>query len=131
MKDFLTKTFGGLSLSYYLRQLFFAAVILVAIYFLIVLQNTSSSTLDAILTAFGFTILALIYPYARFIVDLVGDFVIGDNIIITSIPLMLAIKLIVMGLTLAFAVFIAPIGLLYLYFYHRRQEKKLTIEGES
>lgn len=72
----------------------------------------------------GFAIIcALLYPYSRFVYESVVGFIMGDNVFFTSAVLMLLIKYLTMSLCWVFAIFIAPIGLAYLYFHHTKIEK--------
>mgnify|MGYP000150543561 FL=1 len=110
MSSFLRKTFGGLSLSYYLRQLFFGGLI-AALFFWV--QATGRI---GVMTAIIVVLNAFIYPYAKF----VYGFMLGDNVFFVNVILLMVVKFTTMFLCYAFAIFIAPIGLIYLYFYHTK-----------
>ena len=60
---------------------------------------------------------ALLYPYSRFVYESVVGFVIGNNVFISSALFMLAVKLFMMVVCFFCVIFIAPVGLVYLYFY--------------
>ena len=76
------------------------------------------------LNVFGFFILnTLLYPYARFVYETVVGFVMGNNVFFVNAFFMLITKIMTMVLCWAGAVFIAPVGLLYLYEHHSRQER--------
>ncbi|MBF0803445.1 MULTISPECIES: hypothetical protein [unclassified Neisseria] len=91
------KTFGGLSPTYYIRQFLFG-LIFPAFFFFMGSQIGS-----------GYE-------------SIVG-YIMGENMFFVNALLMLLVKIFTMLLCWMFAVFIAPIGLIYLYFYHSRQEK--------
>ncbi|HHF2589648.1 TPA: hypothetical protein ACPJUQ_001833, partial [Haemophilus influenzae] len=65
----------------------------------------------------------LLYPYSRFVYESIIEYILGDNVFFINAPLMLVTKLITMAICFIFSIFIAPIGLIYLYFYHSKQEK--------
>ena len=95
--SFIKKTFGGLSSPYYLRQLFFGAI-------------------------FTALLIVLMYKYSRFVYESVADFIFGDNVFFVNALFLLVAKFITMLLCYGFAFVIAPLGLLYLYFYHTKNK---------
>lgn len=66
---------------------------------------------------------ALLYPYSRFVYESIVGFVMGENVFFINAIFMLIVKYFTMALCWAFSIFIAPIGLAYLYFYHTKNEK--------
>lgn len=62
----------------------------------------------------------LLYPYSRFVYESIMDFIVGDNLFVINAVLMLITKFLTMLLCWSFAVFIAPVGLVYLYFHHSK-----------
>ena len=68
-------------------------------------------------------ICTLLYPYSRYVYESVVGFIMGENVFFTSAIFMMLIKYLTMSLCWVFAIFIAPIGLAYLYFHHTKQEK--------
>lgn len=123
MHSILKKTFGGLSKEYYFRQLFFGALISIAYGLLVYNLSQSHKSGSSWLLPFlfvWFTLSALLYPYSRFVYESIVDFVIGGNWFLLPAVLMLFVKLLTMVICWGGAIFIAPIGLLYLYFYHSK-----------
>lgn len=115
MQNFLRMTFGGLSKQYFLRQLFFGSLFLVLIVFGAINGGRQSPASPIIFAV----ICTVLYPYSRFVYERVVSFIVGDNFFVVNASLMLVAKAITMFLCWAFAIFIAPIGLIYLFFYHR------------
>lgn len=115
MKKIIAKTFGGITAAYYFRHLFFGVVIAAILFAL---------QWKYIVVSFVFFVVisALLYPYSRFVYETITGFIMGDNFIITNTMLFLIFKIIMMVLCFGFAIFIAPIGLLYLYFYHTKNK---------
>ncbi|ABE53889.1 conserved hypothetical protein [Shewanella denitrificans OS217] len=58
----------------------------------------------------------LLYPYSRFVYENVVGFILGRQVFFVNAIFMLVVKLFTMALCWCLAIFIAPIGLLYLYF---------------
>lgn len=56
-----------------------------------------------------------LYPYSRFVYESIVGFIMGQNIIFTNAVLFFVLKITTMFMCFFLAVFIAPIGLLYLY----------------
>lgn len=116
MQEIIKKTFGGLSAQYYLRQLFFGGLLGALIIYLAINGNRP---LD-------FSFLALIalntflYPYSRFVYESIINFIMGGNVFVVNAILMLIVKVFTMTICWSFAIFIAPIGLAYLYYHHSK-----------
>ena len=116
MKEILAKTFGGLTKEYLARQLFFGVVM--AALFIMVSRGTPNGT--GISGVIWFVINAALYPYSRFVYESIFNFLIGENFfLLPAIPMLIA-KCFTMLVCFMFALFIAPIGLAYLYFRHGR-----------
>jgi hypothetical protein len=112
MHPIIARTFGGLTLQYYIRQFLFGAMF--AAVFLIKM-NSGDRSLPIFVTIF-IVINTLLYPYARFVYESTIDYIMGDNIFILNAVFMLFVKFMTMALCWSAAVLIAPFGLLYLYF---------------
>jgi len=118
----IQKTFGGLTKAYYLREFLFG---LIFTGFIVFLQIQHPKPLSEAVPLFALVLVhTFLYPYARYVYQSVIDFILGDNIFITAALPALAFKFIMMTICWAFAIFIAPLGLIYLYFYHTKEEKK-------
>lgn len=118
MREVFRMTFGGLSVQYYLRQLFFSFLIL-ALMAWIAIRNPHPVQPSLIIF---FAVCALLYPYSRFVYEQVVGFVMGNNLFFANAFLVLFLKAITMVLCWMFAILIAPFGLLYLYFHHRKAQ---------
>ncbi|MCX7132093.1 hypothetical protein [Aeromonas sp.] len=116
MHPVIVKTFGGLSKSYYFRQLFFSLLFLAFIIFMATRSQHGLSFLVMLVTVVN----TLLYPYARFIYENIVNFIIGRNIFFINAFFMMLMKLMTMTLCWAGAIFIAPIGLAYLYYHHSK-----------
>lgn len=117
MNEFFRKTFGGLERAYYLRQLFFGSIFLAFVCFMAAQGGTQTSY-----TLIPFAIVStLLYPYSRFVYESVVGYVMGNNVFVVNAALLLMVKYLTMAICWAMAVFIAPIGLLYLYWHHSKQ----------
>lgn len=112
MSAFLSRTFGGLSKPYYFRQLTFG-LIFPALLIAVALNSPRGLRFA---TALLFLANTLLYPYSRFVYEGIVGFVLGKNVLIVNALLMLIAKFISMAICWCFAVFIAPVGLAYLYF---------------
>lgn len=116
MQNMIRKTFGGLSTRYYFRHLFFGSL-LAGLAILMMLKSQSGLTLSAVI------LLAIntgLYPYSRFVYERIIYFIMGDNVFFINAIIMLTVKFITMLLCWSFAIFIAPVGLAYLYYHHTR-----------
>lgn len=116
MHPAIQKTFMGLTPSYYLRQLFFGS--LTSVFMILLFYALKGSNMTTLVV---FSIInALLYPYSIFVYESISNFIKGDNIFFLSLSSMFAIKVFTMYIFWGFAIFIAPVGLVYLYFYNSK-----------
>ena len=127
MHPFLQKTFCGLTAQYYFRQLFFGALFASFFVFMSLKGNASTSVGSWVFVVFS----AFLYPYSRFVYESIVGFIMGDNVFFVNAIFMLIAKLFTMALCFSFAIFIAPVGLAYLYIYHTKNENKACQEQPS
>lgn len=118
MHPIIAKTFGGLSAQYYIRQLLFGLIFPALIYFMAT-QASSPQPMSMSMIAF-LIINSVLYPYSRFVYESIIGFIMGENMFVVNALFMLVIKLFTMALCWCLAIFIAPVGLLYLYYHHSK-----------
>jgi len=127
MNQIMQKTLGGLSKQYYFRQFFFGCLFLAFFIWISMLAPPEGTDPTSggmhVSTMALFVVNSLLYPYSRFVYETVIDFIIGDNVFFGSAVVMMMAKFFTMFLCWVLAIFIAPIGFLYLYFHHTKQEK--------
>ena len=131
MSPILQKTFGGLTKQYYFRQLFFGAALSAFLVYVFIQgseqnpEHQISETKTFFLAVF-LVISTLLYPYSRFVYESVVRFVMGENVFFVNAVTMLITKIITIAICLIGAVWIAPIGLAYLYYHHSKEEKRVS-----
>lgn len=118
MRSVLAKTFGGLTPQYYFRQFVFGMIFPVFAYIMLS-QSPEKHPITLSTTAF-FVVNTFLYPYARFVYDGVKNFILGDTVLVVNLVIMLMFSAFTMIMCWFFAIFIAPVGLVYLYFRNRR-----------
>ncbi|SEG08992.1 hypothetical protein [Marinobacterium lutimaris] len=119
MQDVFRKTFGGLTTQYYLRQFFFG--VLVAAFFIFMTINAKQSMdIGSIIYA---VIATLLYPYSRFVYESIVNFVLGDNVFFVNAIFMLIVKFFTIVMCWFLSIFIAPVGLAYLFYHHSKAAK--------
>jgi hypothetical protein len=116
MHPIIAKTFGGLSTHYYVRNFLFGLIFPV---FMFVTMNRGHSAIPIGMAAI-LVVNTFLYPYARFVYESIIGFVLGSNTFFVNAFLMLFVKAITMLLCWSLAIFIAPIGLAYLYYHHSK-----------
>lgn len=112
MHPALVKSFGGFSLQSYIRHFLFG-LIFPAIFYWAWSHTNSPASIPAILFI---ALSSLLYPYSRFVYEGIVGYILGENVFFVNALMMLIAKYITMAMCWAFAIFIAPVGLLYLYF---------------
>jgi hypothetical protein len=119
MHAVFARTFGGLSREYYFRQFVFG-LIFPAITVFAFTHGPHPEPMHVSLI-FLLIVNTLLYPYSRFVYEAVIGFVVGQNLFIVNAFFMVFMKALTMALCWALAIFIAPIGLAYLYYHHSKQ----------
>ena len=109
---FIKAVFCNMNPYYYFRHFVFGVAMSA---FMLAVAGESRSQI--IVTTI---ICTLLYPYSRFVYETVIDFIMGDNVIISNVFLMLGWKFITIGICYGASPFIAPIGLVLLYFLKRK-----------
>ena len=127
-KAIFEKTFGGLSREYYFREFIFGLIFVILFFYPYYVKGMTIPPIGVFLTAI---LSQILYPYSRFVYHSVMDFIFGNNMFVVNAFLMLILKFLMMMICWFFAIFIAPIGLLYLYYHHTKEEKKLQAEEEN
>lgn len=117
----LFNLFKGLTTEYYFRQLFFGALFAGFIIFMD-MQGEGEPKYGLYAMA---VINTLLYPYSRFAYETIMNFLIGNNMFIIDITWIFIIwKIFIMAICFSLAIFIAPIGLLFIYFYQKKNFNK-------
>lgn len=117
MNQFIQKTFAGMDKQVYLRHLLFGSLFLI-LPFYAMLNSDNPVRADQI--AF-FVVNTLLYPYSRFVYESLIDYILGKNVFFVNALLMLIVKLFTMLMCWGLALFIAPVGLAYLYYINSRE----------
>ena len=110
---FLRRTLGSLALHYYITNFLFAGLLFVGVLFV---TNQSGNELSDKKIIF-LLVCTFLYPYSRFIYEKITGLFGGNFLIINALFLFIP-KLLGILLCWIYAMFIAPIGLMYLYYYH-------------
>jgi len=116
-KEIVYKTFGVLTPSYYLKNLFFGTIVSIFFITLLIKDGVFSSVLTSILIV---TILAtLLYPYAIFVYESIASFFMKDNRFALDNKLIISIKFFKVMFCWMFSLVIALLGLTYLYYANK------------
>ncbi len=114
------RIFSGVRTSYLIR-----AYIIGAIFFLL-MASVSLSAQAKNGTPYGaITFAALstvLFPFAKLVWDELRDLAIGNNMIFMNAILLFMLKWFVNAFLWTFAIFVAPLGVLYLWFRTRQPE---------
>jgi len=112
MHPILARTVGGLLPSAYIRHFLFGLLFPAIAYAALSSRSTPSPWhMYAI-----FAVNSLLYPYARHAYETIVEFILGNNVIFANLGFVLFVKIFTMLLCWGFAVVVAPLGLLFIYF---------------
>lgn len=113
MKRFFTILLTSLNPSYLVRQYVFA--LLVALFFFFISPRDITSTLPFLIISW------ILYPYAMFVYDSLVGLIMGDRIWFTSWVFTFIWSTLKILIIFTFSLFLAPLGILYLYFTHKNE----------
>ncbi|QCI10679.1 hypothetical protein E6B08_04320 [Pseudomonas putida] len=103
--------FGSMKSGYYFRQLVFGAI-LGALFITGKIKSSPDLPLGEIAMALVSTVL---YPYSRFVYESIVGFIMGNNLFVVPGLILLLVKFFTMIMCWFLAIFIAPLGLAYIY----------------
>lgn len=125
--NFIQKTFGGLSKQYYIRQFLFGCIFAAGLIAIAIHSNNLSPDTGKLLGGISMAVVfTFLYPYSRFVYESIVGYIMGDNVFFLNAGLMMCCKAMTMVFCWALSVFIAPIGMIYLYFYHSKRLRELS-----
>ena len=116
MKDFFINTFGGLKPSYLIRQYIFG--ICLALFFANMNMQGGRELSLGVMSML--VINTALYPYSRFVYESVIEFILGDNTFYVNAIVMLFAKIMTMFICWVAAIFVAPVGLAFIYYKNTR-----------
>lgn len=125
--NFLGRIFGGVRTSYLIR-----AYLIGAIFFaLMIAVSLSAETKNG--TPYGAIAFAalstVLFPFAKLVWDELRDLAFGNNMIFMNAILLFMLKWFVNAFLWTFAIFVAPVGILYLWF--RTRQPKAVVENPN
>ena len=120
MNKIIVKTLGGLSKEVYIRHFLFGLIFPVLFYSMIS-NGSKEINVPLGLIALG-VVNSLLYPYSRFIYEKAIEYIVGNNVFLLNAIFMLLVKFMTMSFCWSLAIFVAPIGLCYLYYQHTKAQ---------
>lgn len=116
----------GLNPSYYWRHFVLGGIlpILIIAMGIYLLFNDPNTTLyDVVTTSFLILTLMVLYPFSRFAYESVVEFIMGNNVIIANGLVFFLYKYFSYAILFMLSWFVAPIGMIILFFYNKHQFK--------
>ena len=124
--------FCGLQPAYYLRHF-----ILISPLPLFILTHTHLTDVHTHMIVWSqiqgvalITVSWFLYPFSRFVYESVVNWIMGDNIFIANALIWLIAKLFTMALCFSFAIFLAPIAWIYIFWYFKFGDGKCDFNGD-
>ena len=122
--------FRGFTPQYYFRQLFFGLII-GSIYLYMMWSTINKDGVLSHSDIKDFTQMAifaaastLLYPYSRFAYEEIVGFLLGRNLFLINSIIYLLAKVMTMIICWALAIFIFPLGMLFIYYYQKQKAKE-------
>jgi len=125
--NFIRRIFSGVQPTYLIRSYLIGLIFFALIVGMALSAETKSGTPVGLL-AFG-TLSTLLFPFAKLVWDELRDLAFGNNVIFMNAIFLFMLKWFVNGFLWAFAIFVAPVGILYLWF--RTRQAKVPLEEQA
>lgn len=126
---FLKRIFGALEPTYLIRAYVISAVFMAMIaWFVIYMAKGEPLTFDRIATLMVFGIGALLFPFSKLVWDEIKRVMMGSNIFILPVIILMPLKLLVNYALWCFSIFIAPLGIAYLWLRSRQSARPERLE---
>lgn len=117
--NFLHRIFGALRPAYLVRSYVIGLVLLgVMIAFLTNVEAKDNRGSPVAMYSY-FILCTLLFPFAKLTWDELRNLAFGENVLVLNAALMLFLKFVINALLWGLAVFVAPFGVLYLWFRTR------------
>lgn len=107
--------------SYLIGLIFFALIVVMTFG----AENRSGTPIGLLVYA---ALSTLLFPFAKLVWDELRDLAFGNNIVLMNAIFLFMLKLFINLFLWAFAIFVAPLGILYLWF--RSRQPKMTGEDQ-
>jgi len=114
---FLLRIFGAVEPRFLARSYVLGVAIFALMTWLLFQAAVTPTKLMQSLMLFGVS--TLLYPFAKLVWNEIRNFLMGDNVIFANAILVMASKLVINIALWSFAVFVAPVGMAYLWFRTR------------
>ncbi len=115
----------GLNPSYYFRNLFFGVLMSGFLIFVEISSAKAAGDAPALKEVIILSIInTILYPYARYVYERIVDFILGDNVIYINLIFALLFKIFTMFLCWGLAIFIFPIGLIFIFLHQYKESKE-------
>lgn len=118
---FLKRIFGALQPAYLIRAyVISAAFMALMLWFVIYMAKGAPLTVDQIVPLVIFGIGALLFPFSKLVWDEIKRVMMGGNVFYLPIIFVLPLKLVVNYVLWGCSIFIAPVGIAYLWLRSRQ-----------
>ncbi len=118
---FLKRIFGALQPTYLIRAYVISAVFMAMMVWLVLYPAKGEPlTIDRIAPLVIFGIGALLFPFSKLVWDEIKRVMMGGNVFILPVIILMPLKLIVNYALWCFSIFIAPLGIAYLWLRSRQ-----------
>lgn len=112
MKKFFKVVFSSIEPSYLKRQYFFGTIVTI----LFIFASVTSSGSTPIIIWIWLLLNLLLYPFSVFVFDRIMELFFGNSILIGNFIFMSILSIIKIFILYFFSFFIAPIGMVYIYY---------------
>lgn len=114
--SFISRTFGALRPTYVIRAYVIGAIFFACILWLHLQTPDTHSTTDKVVMLAYLFACTLLFPFAKLVWDELRNVALGSNFFLMNAAILIFLKLVVNMMLWFFAVFVAPLGILYLWY---------------
>jgi len=117
--SFISRTFGALRPAYMIRAYVIGAIFFACMVWLRLQTPDAHGNTDKVMLLIYLFVCTLLFPFAKLIWDELRNVALGSNFFVMNAVILVFLKLLVNMMLWFFAVFVAPLGVLYLWYRSR------------
>lgn len=122
--NLVRRIFSGVNVSYIVRAYVIGLVFLSLFSFLFFSGvNKNLSYFDIVMLVLLLSVNTILFPFSKLVWDEVMNMVLGRNVIFVNALFLFGAKILINATLWVFAIFVAPIGLIYIWFRTRESEE--------
>ena len=117
--NFIKRIFGSVQPRYLIRAYVLSAAFMALMVWMVLSLDSAKPMHDRAVTLAVFGVGALLFPFSKLVWDEIKRVMMGETVFFMNAVILMFLKVLVNFFLWGFSIFIAPVGILYLWFRSR------------